>query len=431
MIETRATVGGSSGSRLPLGEPAMTFTTRRGLISACRSPHFLPCCAPRGTRPAAGLEVRRGGPPRRARDVRPRPAVPGREADREGRLDRRRIRGRPGPRRPRPDGLPGLGRGPQLRPLQQPRPEGAPRASSSSQDADTGIMGHEHVSPRLRHARPGRGLRRGRRAQPLARRRRAAVDRPGPGAGRPRGDHLAEEELAGRLAVLARRHRRRHVGQRRGARRPAGGPQRRHRGARRVDRQGDRLLQVDDRPVRPGGLRRAAWAGSTSRSPGSRSRTLVYAVARRKDLPRIQGDPRLPQAADRPAEPRSSTWNTPAITRPRRSSRATSTPGRSGTSCWSGSSSRPRSPTAASRASSARRSPRRCRCWPWRSITASCPSTNGKVTRTCPPIARGDREPTRLRVFLRPVPHHRRLVDAAGLRAADEPVARPPRPCST
>ena len=35
-------------------------------------------------------------------------------------------------------------------------------------------------------------------------------------------------------------------------------------------------------------------------------------------------------------------------------------------------------PTAASRASSATTSARRCRCWPWRSITASCRSTNDR-----------------------------------------------------
>ena len=113
----------------------------------------------------------------------------------------------------------------------------------TAQDADTGFIGDEHVPPRLRHARAGRGLRRGRRAQPLARRARAP---------RSIGQAL---ELAVRAAITSQkknptgawryspeRPRRRHLGQRRRPRRPARGPERRDRGPRRGDRQGDRLL---------------------------------------------------------------------------------------------------------------------------------------------------------------------------------------------
>ena len=91
------------------------------------------------------------------------------------------------------DGLSGQWRRPQLRPVQQPR---SPRAAEHHQGPgfDDGHHGHEHVPPRLRDARPGRSLWRGRRPQSLARRQGPAVDRPGTRAGRAGGDHLAEEK---------------------------------------------------------------------------------------------------------------------------------------------------------------------------------------------------------------------------------------------
>ena len=58
-------------------------------------------------------------------------------------------------------------------------------------------------------------------------------DRPGARTGRAGRGHVAEEELAGGLALLARRQRRRHLRQRRGAGGAARRPQRRHRGSRR------------------------------------------------------------------------------------------------------------------------------------------------------------------------------------------------------
>ncbi len=82
--------------------------------------------------------------------------------------------------------------------------------------------------------------------QPLARRRRSSIDRPGGRAGGPRRGHLAERQPEQRLAVSAQRQGCRHLGQRSGDHRPTRGPQRRDRGARRRDRQGDRLFQVDD-----------------------------------------------------------------------------------------------------------------------------------------------------------------------------------------
>ena len=162
-----------------------------------------------------------------------------------------------------------------------------------------------------------------------------ALDRPGPRAGRPRRDHVAEEELPGRLAVLAGRHRRRHLGQRRGAGGAAGGPKRRHRGPRRGDRQGDRLLQVDDRPFRAGRLR--GGPGRLRRI----DRPDLDRHARLRRLPpqgpaRVQGQPRTTSSSGSNSKASSSGSNTPATTRPRRSSRAISTPGRSGTSSWSG-----------------------------------------------------------------------------------------------
>ena len=51
------------------------------------------------------------------------------------------------------------------------------------QDAGTGIMGPEHVSPRVRDAGPGRGVWRGRRAQSLDGRKGPALDRAGARAG--------------------------------------------------------------------------------------------------------------------------------------------------------------------------------------------------------------------------------------------------------
>ena len=78
--------------------------------------------------------------------------------------------------------------------------------------------------------------------------------------------------------------RRRYLGQRRGLRRPARRPQRRHRGPRRVDQQGHRLLHLDDLGRRRSRRTPAAWAGSANRWPAAPSPCLVYAVARRKDL---------------------------------------------------------------------------------------------------------------------------------------------------
>ena len=71
-----------------------------------------------------------------------------------------------------------------------------------------------------------------------------------------RRDHLAEEELAGRLAILARRHRRRYLGQRRGAGGVARGPQRRHRGSRQRRSTRRSPSTRDDRSFRAGRLRR-------------------------------------------------------------------------------------------------------------------------------------------------------------------------------
>ena len=235
-----------------------------------------------------------------------------------------------------PDGLPRLGRRPQLRPLQQPRPQGACGTSSRRRTPSTGIIGNSmyHHGFAMLGLAEAYGAVDERNLWPDG--EGAAIDRPGARAGRPRGDHLAEEEPARRLALLARRDRRRHLGQRRGARRPARGPERRDRGPRRVDRQGDRLLQVDDLAAPARSATPAAWAGSATRMARISIATLVYAVARRKDLPAVQGDARLPQAAARAAAAMA-TPNTPATTRPRRSSRGTSRPGRSGTSCWSAS----------------------------------------------------------------------------------------------
>ena len=175
------------------------------------------------------------------------------------------------------------------------------RSIITAQDANTGILGQSmyHHGFAMLGLAEAYGAVDERNLWPD--RQGPAVDRPGPRAGRPRGDHLAEEEPARRLAVLARRHRRRHLGQRRGPGRPARGPQRRHRGARRVDRQGDRLLQVDDRPPPGRSPTPAAWAASATRLARISIATLVYAVARRKDLPEYKATLGLPQAAARTA----------------------------------------------------------------------------------------------------------------------------------
>ena len=93
----------------------------------------------------------------------------------------------------------------------------------------------------------------------------------------------------------------------------------------------------DDRPVRDRSPTPAAWAVSTSRSPGSRSprSSTPWPAARTCREYKATLD-YLKQTA-RAARPASSSANTPATTRPRRSFRATSTPGRNGTSCWSAS----------------------------------------------------------------------------------------------
>ena len=160
---------------------------------------------------------------------------------------------------------------------------------------------------------------------------------------------------------------------------PARGPQRRHRGARRGDRQGDRLLQADDLHLgagrvlrRHGRLRRVDWPGSRSprwSTPSRAARTC-----------RIQGDARLHQASGSNSPRRATSeyaryyqaqalfqgdiaawekWNKLLVRQLKQAQQPDgSFPGQFGT------------PSA-----------RRCRCWPWPSITDSCPSTNDKVVR--------------------------------------------------
>ena len=94
-------------------------------------------------------------------------AVSGRQADRKRRLDRRPKRA--GHDRDGPDGLYGVGRGPELRAL----PEQC-AAGTAQHHLGPGrlhwIPGLQHVPSRFRDACPGRGLRGGRRSRPLARR---------------------------------------------------------------------------------------------------------------------------------------------------------------------------------------------------------------------------------------------------------------------
>ena len=112
------------------------------------------------------------------------------------------------------------------------------RSIINSQDASTGIMGNAMYH----HGFAMLGLAE---AYGAVDERNLWPDHKGPRtigqaarAGRPRRHHLAEEEPPGCVALLARRHRRRYLGQRRGLRRAARRPQRRHRGPRRVDQQG-------------------------------------------------------------------------------------------------------------------------------------------------------------------------------------------------
>ena len=68
----------------------------------------------------------------------------------------------------------------------------------------------------------------------------------------------------------------------------------------------------------------AAWAASATRSARISIATLVYAVARRKDLPEFKATlGYLKQRLEQPTA--TCSGNTPATTRPRPSSRATST----------------------------------------------------------------------------------------------------------
>ena len=234
--------------------------------------------------------------------------------------------------RPGPDGLPRLGRGPQLRPLQQPRPQGP---------------AEHHLGPgrHHRHHRPGGMYHHGFGMLALAEAYGAVDERnlwPDPKAQNRRSIGQALElavraaitsqkkNSAGRLAIHAGLHRRRHLGQRRGPHGPARGPERRDRGPRRGGRPGHRLLQEHDLPsgqVAYSGI--GGFGESTARS--------LDRHARPRDRPpqgpaRIQGHPRLPHRQARPAR-RRITSNTPATTRPRPSSRGTSPPGRGGTRC--------------------------------------------------------------------------------------------------
>ena len=290
----------------------------------------------RRERPVSRAPLRRRDPPRRPRDVRPRAPVPRRLADRERRL-----------------GEPGGGE----------RARDAPGSGSmaflaSGEDPNFGLYSN-HVRRALRNmitaqdaehraswaaACTTTASRCSAWPKPTGRwtsgtsgpiRQGPAVDRPGPGTGRPRGGHLAEEEPARGLAVLAGGDRRRHLGQRRGAGRPARGPQRRHRGARRGDRPGRRLLQSMTSPsgfvAYAGGMggfgdstrphrRSPPWS---TPSPGAR----ICPNSRRRSTTSRSGS-----SSRRRAIP-----NTRATTRPRPSSRGTSRPGRSGTRCWSAS----------------------------------------------------------------------------------------------
>ena len=239
---------------------------------------------PAGDRPGAGRALRRGRPARRARDVRPRNPVPRRHADREGRLDRGPAR--TGLHRAGLDGLARLGGRPQLRALQQPRAEGATEHHQGA-GPQHGHPRQQHVPSWLRDARPGRGVRRGRRSHSLARREGRALGRTGTRVGGARRHHRSKQEPARGLALPAGQQGRRHIGQRRRPGRSARGAERRHRGPRRGDRPRHRLLQADDLPLRDrrlcrrhGRVRRLAGATSIA--------TLVFSLARRKDMPEFK-----------------------------------------------------------------------------------------------------------------------------------------------
>ena len=107
--------------------------------------------------PTSQRQHRRSCAARRARDVRQGPAIPRQDADRQRRLGRRPERA--GHHRHGPDGVPGLRRGPQLRLVQQQRPPGGAKHHRRP-GRQHGLFRQQHVPSRLRHARPGRGLRR-------------------------------------------------------------------------------------------------------------------------------------------------------------------------------------------------------------------------------------------------------------------------------
>ena len=139
---------------------------------------------------------------------------------------------------------------------------------------------------------------------------------------------VTRKEKIAEAVIFARCQRRRHLRQRRRPRWPARRPERRDRSPRRVDRQGDRLLKLmtlrPDRSATP-----AASAGSANRSPAARSppSSTPWHAARTSSTRR----PSTTSSAARAARPQQYP-NTPAITSPRRCSRAISTPGRNGTS---------------------------------------------------------------------------------------------------
>ena len=245
--------------------------------------------------------------------------------------------------------------------------ERALRSIISAQDAKTGFIGQQHVPPRLRHARAGRGLRRRRRAQRSGPDGKAPpVDRPGPGAGRPRGDHLAEEEPAS--GPGGTRPTRPTPTPRSAARSLVGLLAARNAGIEVPDESIDKAISYYTKMTSASGqvAYSAASAASTSRSPASRSPRWSTPSPAARTCPqykatlgyltqRSSSSPRMALSGIRPLLPG------PGPVPGRRRGlgeveQAAGPPAQAGAE----------RPTAASRASSGPRSARRCRSWPWR-----------------------------------------------------------------
>ena len=218
--------------------------------------------------------LRRGRASRRPGDVRSRPAIPRQDPDREGRLAGGAAR--PRHHRDGPDGLPGLGRGSELRPLQQQRPAGS-AASSRSQNADTGIMG---ITPCTTTGSPCSALAE---AYGAVDERNLWPDGKGPRSiGQAlelavRRGHVAEEESQSAPGDTLPMPRTPIPPSAAPSRRPARRPQRRDRSLRRIHRQGDRLLCLHDLDRRRGRvLRRPGRVRRLARP--QLDPTVVYAV---------------------------------------------------------------------------------------------------------------------------------------------------------